>query len=359
MIMFSDEEWAECSRGLKDLGLRVEEIIATLSSEVGVTPHSITHRVKDRNSAARKIAKKRETNPTYDLSSLTDVLGVRVITYFSDEVDHIAAALSGEFIVDQLNSIDKRKSLAADRFGYMSLHYVLGLSPARATMPEYRQHADVSFEVQIRSVLQHAWAEVEHDLGYKSVRDVPSMYRRQFSRLAGTLELVDEQFCALRSELAGPRALDGPSDEVALTDESISSVSLAAYVERSTLLRFNERFARIHAVELGPFEPAALNRLVVNLNSLGVRSVADLEHLFSSHFEALYRLIEMRYLLARDRGETPAVTVTTPLLYLLLFKIADMGEAEGRSAFEKIWKASSYEEYMRSVSSAMEGECRA
>ncbi|MFB9235030.1 GTP pyrophosphokinase family protein [Plantactinospora siamensis] len=358
MIMFSDEEWAECSRGLEDLGLRVEQIISTLSSEVDVTPHSITHRVKDRRSAARKIAKKRETNPAYGLSSLTDLLGVRVITYFSDEVDHIAMALSREFVVDQSNSIDKRKSLAADRFGYMSLHYVLGLSPTRATMPEYRQHADVSFEVQIRSVLQHAWAEVEHDLGYKSVGDVPTVHRRQFSRLAGTLELVDEQFCALRNELGVARPPSAPADEVALMDEPISSVSLAAYIERSTLLRFNERFARIHAVELGPFEPAALSRLVVNLNLLGVRSVADLEHLLVSHFEALYRLMEERYLLSRHRGESPAVTVTTPLLYLLLFRIADMGVA-GRSAFEKIWKAASYEEYMRSVSSAMNGVGRA
>ncbi|WP_206744918.1 RelA/SpoT domain-containing protein [Micromonospora sp. TSRI0369] len=95
----------------------MEQIISTLSSEVGVTPHSISHRVKDRHSAARKIAKKRETNPAYGLVNLTDILGVRVITYFSDEVDRIATALSQEFVVDQVNSIDKRKSLAADRFG--------------------------------------------------------------------------------------------------------------------------------------------------------------------------------------------------------------------------------------------------
>ncbi|MFD6716566.1 hypothetical protein ACFWDB_22020 [Micromonospora chalcea] len=142
-------------------------------------------------------------------------------------------------------------------------------------------------------------------------------------------------------------------------DEPISSASLAAYTERSTLLRFNERFANIHAVELGPFEPTTLNRLVVNLTALGVRSLAELDSFFASHFEALYILMEGRYLLARGRGETPAVTITTPLLYLLLFKIAEMGEAEGRSAFEKIWKAAPYEEYMRSVSSALKGVRRA
>ncbi len=351
--MFSDEEWTERARGLDDLGVRVSGIISTLASEVNVTPHSIKHRVKDRNSAARKITKKRATNPTYGLESLTDVLGVRVITYFSDEVDRIAQALNDEFVIDEVNSIDKRKSHEADRFGYMSLHYVLSLTPERLAMPEYRQHAGISFEVQIRSMLQHAWAEVEHDLGYKSAGDVPDMYRRKFSMLAGTLELVDQQFCALRGELGAPRAGSAPADEVALMDEPISPASLAAYIERATMLRFNERFAHDHAVTISPTGPDALNRLVVNLNELGIRMLGDLEELLASHFEALYSLMEERYLRARDRGETPALTVTTPLLYLMLFKISEMGAAEGRATFEKIWKSSSYEEYMKSVSSEM------
>ena len=48
-------------------------------------------------------------------------------------------------------------------------------------------------EIQIRTVMQHAWAEIEHDLGYKSKEDIPDKYRRQFSILAGLIELADDK----------------------------------------------------------------------------------------------------------------------------------------------------------------------
>jgi hypothetical protein len=59
---------------------------------------------------------------------------------------------------------------------------------------EYSTHTGVQFEVQIRSTLQHAWAEIEHDRGYKSEVEVARAVRRRFSRLAGLLELADYEF---------------------------------------------------------------------------------------------------------------------------------------------------------------------
>jgi putative GTP pyrophosphokinase len=58
------------------------------------------------------------------------------------------------------------------------------------------------FEIQIRSILQHAWAEIEHDLGYKSAEAIPRHIRRRFARLAGVLELADDEFGAIRDDLA-------------------------------------------------------------------------------------------------------------------------------------------------------------
>ena len=88
-----------------------------------------------------------------------------------------------------------------DRFGYVSLHYVLELSPERSRMSEYRRFAGLKAELQIRSLLQHVWAETEHDLGYKSAAGVPKLIRRRFARLAGMLEIADAEFVALRDEL--------------------------------------------------------------------------------------------------------------------------------------------------------------
>ncbi|TMR94372.1 GTP pyrophosphokinase [Nonomuraea basaltis] len=97
--------------------------------------------------------------------------------------------------------MDKRKALDPDRFGYLSLHYVASLDTRRAELAEYKRFANNGFEIQIRSILQHAWAEIEHDLGYKSRLGVPSTTRRRFSRLAGLLELADAEFVSIRDEL--------------------------------------------------------------------------------------------------------------------------------------------------------------
>ena len=120
---------------------------------------------------------------------------------FSDDVDKIAKVIQDEFEVDEVNSVDKREILDPDRFGYLSLHYVIKLNDKRISLPEYKRFKDLKIEIQIRSILQHAWAEIEHDLGYKSKHSVPRKVRRNFSRLASLLELADEEFDKIREML--------------------------------------------------------------------------------------------------------------------------------------------------------------
>ena len=75
------------------------------------------------------------------------------------------AALQDQFYIDEKNSVDKRKALGDREFGYLSLHRIAMVSPQRGKLIEYLRFKDEPFEIQIRSILQHAWAEIEHDLG--------------------------------------------------------------------------------------------------------------------------------------------------------------------------------------------------
>ncbi|WP_343980279.1 DUF6119 family protein [Pseudonocardia aurantiaca] len=160
--------------------------------------HSVTSRVKSKTSIMRKLER---SDRSREFGDITDVLGIRVVTYFPDEVDAIGNLIEREFEVDIDNSIDKRTLLDPDRFGYLSLHYVLQLDAGRSALPEYSGYKGLKFELQIRSILQHAWAEIEHDLSYKPSVSVPSEIKRRFSRLAGLLELVDAEFLGIRNEI--------------------------------------------------------------------------------------------------------------------------------------------------------------
>lgn len=174
------------------------QLLADLLDENAVLTHQIDGRTKDRTSLSKKIDK---NEGKYNaLQEITDIVGLRVITYLESDVDRIAGVIAKEFKVDQVNSIDKRK-LKTDQFGYRSLHYVLELDDERVKNTEYRSFKGIKVEVQIRSILQHAWAEIEHDLGYKGEGSIPEEFKRSFNRLAALLETADVEFDRLKSGL--------------------------------------------------------------------------------------------------------------------------------------------------------------
>lgn len=155
--------------------------------------HLISGRTKSQASLAAKIKK---TNHKYqDLSEITDLCGIRIITCYEDEIDQIAALIKTQFTIDETNSVDKRKLLKAESFGYSSLHLILEFP---VNQPGNCSIVQCKIELQIRSLLQHAWAEIEHSLVYKNKGSASYATRRQFSRLASLLEFADAEFLRLR-----------------------------------------------------------------------------------------------------------------------------------------------------------------
>lgn len=164
--------------------------LVRLLDEKGIEVHNVSYRIKSEASVRGKIA--RPDRIYGSVHELTDLIGLRVVTYFEDTIEAVAQLVEEHFPINREHSVDKRQQLDPSTFGYRSLHYVCFPS---------EKSRDVSFEIQIRTILQHAWAEIEHDLGYKFPEAVPMPIKRRFSRLAGLLEIADAEFVELRKTM--------------------------------------------------------------------------------------------------------------------------------------------------------------
>lgn len=211
-----------------------ERLIQTILDKAGVRVHKVECRVKHRESLRRKIELKR--GKYEQLSEITDLVAFRIITFFEDEVDKVAEVIRKEFDIDVENSIDKRLK-DSEKFGYQSLHYVLTYKKERIDLPEYSAYKELKYEIQIRSILQHAWAEIEHDIGYKSGIGIPLPAKRNFMRVAALLETADLEFIRLRDTLYEYQ--EKIITEVANETENIliDKVSLITYIKHSDLLK--------------------------------------------------------------------------------------------------------------------------
>lgn len=235
-------EYDDNKKTYSEYSKSLHSLITNLLNCNNVKVHTINSRVKERKSLENKI----EEKGTYTcLDDITDVIGIRIITHFADDVDSIAKIIKNEFVIDIENSIDKRETHEPDRFGYLSLHYIISLKKERSVLPEYKRFEKTKAELQIRSILQHTWAEIEHDIGYKSGIGVPREIKRQLSRLAGLLEIGDAEFINIRDSLKKytikvkkdikRKSSHIPIDAVSLLEYSESSATLNDIIKRAKI----------------------------------------------------------------------------------------------------------------------------
>jgi ppGpp synthetase/RelA/SpoT-type nucleotidyltranferase len=182
---------------LQEAAQQAENLTRHLLRDLHSAIHQISSRAKDRESALWKIRRKGYSDPS---RQLTDTIGVRVITYYESDVDRVVQKLANEFEIDPKRSVDKRRALDLRSFGYRSVHLIARLKGHRASSPEYAALTGRWFEIQVRSILEHAWAEIEHEVVYKSGIGYPLGIERRFAAIAGTLELIEKEFLALKEE---------------------------------------------------------------------------------------------------------------------------------------------------------------
>ena len=260
--------------------------IRTSLDENHILIATLESRIKTEESLSGKL--ERKGYKYHSLNDITDVLGVRIVTYYSNEVDLISAHVEQLLDIDWENSIDKRKMLETDRFGYLSQHYICRIPASLYKDPDMPELNQVRFELQIRSLLQHAWANLYHDMGYKTDVEVPIAYQRDMSRLAGLLELADEQFSRIRKEIHDYRrsvqslVATGNFNEVLLNGDTFRS-----YLELKPFRILAEKIAAIHQATLfeDNFEP-----YYQVLRRMGMRTIGDIERLRNTYGEGAYQL---------------------------------------------------------------------
>ena len=264
----------------------IPERLKEFFAEAGIIVAAVEHRVKTEDSLAGKLKLKGGKYP--DIFALTDIVGLRVITFYIDDVDKVASVLERLFDIDWENSIDKRKLHETDSFGYLSLHYICSIPEKSYSDPEHPELNKIRFEVQMRTVLQHAWANMSHDTGYKSGVEIPKVYLRNMSRLAGMLELCDDEFSRIRREITDYRrnvqklVASGNLEEVLLDGDSFKS-----YLQIGPFDRLGKRIASINQAEI---QPVDLSNFLPLFNAMGFKTLGDISKLVKEYSEAAYQI---------------------------------------------------------------------
>ncbi len=269
------EEYREQLPVFEKMQAEVLRVLREALDRSGLIVTAIEARIKTEQSLSGKLALKGHKYAT--LSDITDILGARIITFYTDDVDRIAAMAEQLFEIDWENSVDKRMLHQLDSFGYNSLHYICKL-------PAY----DFRFELQLRTTLQHAWASINHDIGYKTGVEIPREYLRRINRLAGILEMADDEFSRIRSEITDYRrrvqalVQNGKLDDVLLDGDTFSS-----YLQSRPFEALNKRIAAINQAEI---QEVPLNRYLRVFDALGCKTLGDVQRLVKKYEEAAYRL---------------------------------------------------------------------
>lgn len=172
----------------------VEYILDKRMAESGIEFSSITSRPKSLKSFAEKVSRKKYLSP---LKDITDLAGVRLVYLYKTDRPRIEKLIESEFEV--IEKVDKVEEQDEDKFGYGAVHFLVHLG-RKSSGARYDDLKGLVCEIQVRTVLQDAWAIIAHHLSYKQESDIPKVLKRKLNSLSGLFETADDQFDQVRAE---------------------------------------------------------------------------------------------------------------------------------------------------------------
>ena len=262
-------QYAELLPRLNAASDAIGDAIRARLRDDGLNHHTVQARVKEPGSVREKLGRLTVAGqPKYGngIEQLDDLIGVRVIMFLEPDIADVATALKGQFHCredDDKTSSQRRNG----QIGYAGRHLILEV-PAQNVPVGCQTFIGERFEVQIRTVLQHAWAAFEHDIRYKGGAEANAEVDRAFTMASTLIELADAQFSAI-NDIVKRRKAESTADFAANP-----AIEITGDILQDMLARLLPEHPRSQARQYGWLG----DLLAAN----SVRTVADAEELFGA-----------------------------------------------------------------------------
>lgn len=229
----------------------------------------VPFRHKTKKSFLKKI-KDKLSEKDYSPASMTDLAGIRVITLIEADVQKVCDLITLMFNVHTADSVNKSEKLGEEKVGYRSVHFVCDVGEKRENLPEFSAYKGLCFEIQVRTALEHAWAEIEHDRGYKLGGKLPSHLNRRFKLLSGLLESADLEFNRLTVEIENYAKEIGINDENNNIDFELTTIGINSLLE--------EKYSNL--IQINAFDAGMItSEIIKELEDFGIKTLNELDNL--------------------------------------------------------------------------------
>ena len=219
-----------------ELSKYILEKITNVVHDYGIEIVTKSSREKDINKLSekcRKRVKKPNGTETYKYSDpknqITDMAGVRIVVFINSDIPVMCRIIENLFDIDWKNSVNKRENLDTDKVGYLSIHYIVLL---KNDDPKYNEYRNMKCEIQVRTLFQHAWAQIFHDRQYKPINGavLPAELKRKTNLIAGNLEVLDMEIDYLVKQYNNFYNIYDNEKYQRLLDEKVSVDAIKKYL---------------------------------------------------------------------------------------------------------------------------------
>ncbi|PIE54558.1 MAG: hypothetical protein CSA35_05130 [Dethiosulfovibrio peptidovorans] len=177
---------------------RMKNLIQDLIEREGVNVYALNGWAKSPEKFLKDLSGSRTSLPADPFKDISDLATVKILLYFPSDVAMVEKTIQEEFLIDLPRSTTSKDLEDPDLFGYRSIVYDVSLKSDRSGLKEWEKYRDLKLHVQVRTMLQEAWAAISPEIAGVTDAVTKGKLKRKLSRVSALLEEADEDFHYLR-----------------------------------------------------------------------------------------------------------------------------------------------------------------